>query len=129
MRKRLSTHTAAIVTLFLLSACAANVPPNLSPAGVAAFQGTRVVKALDVLRDAAVDANAQIPPLLSTATTRKVVTYHESAIKTIQAAPSGWAPTVQAGLTEVLKDLPATERQQLAPYVTLAQTLIKEVTR
>lgn len=126
MRLRVSLRTLVLVVLLLAISCAK--PPSLSPAGVAAFNGTRVVKALDVLRDAAIDANAQVPPLLSTATTRKIVTYHESALKTIQVAPAGWVPVVQTGLTEVTNTLPEAERRQLAPYVALVQALIQEVT-
>jgi hypothetical protein len=118
-----------LIAALLVSSACVKAPPTLTPAGVAAFNGTRVVKALDVLRDSAIAANAQVPPLLSTATTRKVVTYHESALKTIQAAPSGWVPTVQAGLTEVGKDLPPAEQQQLGPYLALVQTLIMEVAK
>lgn len=118
-----------LIALLLVTSACVKAPPTLSPAGIAAFNGTRVVKALDILRDVAVDANAQVPPLLSTATTRKVVTYHESALKTIQAAPSGWVPVVQTGLTEVLKDVPPVEQRQLAPYVSLVKTLIAEVSK
>ena len=118
----------ALVILLAVPGCV-HAPPNLSPSGVAAFNATRVVKALDVLRDFAVDANAQIPPLLSTATTRKVVTYHRSAVTTIGAVPSGWVPVVTTGLDEVLRDLPDTERATLTPYVALVKTLILEVSR
>lgn len=116
-----------ILPLFVL-ACTPP-PPNLTPEATLAFKATRVVKALDILRDTAVDANAQTPPLLSEVTTRKVVTYHQSALKVIEATPSGWKPIVQAGLTEVESNLPPPERALLGPYIALAKTIIDEVTR
>ena len=101
-----------------------HAPPTLSPAGAAAFQATRVVKALDVLRDFAIDAEAQTPKMLSTANARTIVTFHESAIKTIAAVPGGWKPTVTAGLEQLQHDLPAADWQRVAPYVNLVRVLI-----
>ena len=115
-----------LCSLVLLTGCQAP-PPNLTPQATQAFYAHRVVKGLDILRDTAIDANAQTPPLLSEATTRKVVTWHQSALKTIQAIPSGWQATVSAGLDELLKDLPPAEANLLRPYVAMAKTLIAEV--
>lgn len=102
-------------------------PPNLSPQASIAFTNTRVQKALDLIRDTAQDANAQAPPLLSTATTRKVTLFHESAIKIIHTAGTGWQSTVRTSLDELLKDVPPAEVQLLTPYVALAKTIIAEV--
>src|ERR1700690_709747 len=83
-------RTSLLVLCVLIgsSACAPP-PPNLTPQAAQAFQNTRVIKGLDVLRDFAIDANAATPPVLSTAVTRKVVLFHESALKIINAAGSG----------------------------------------
>lgn len=104
-----------------------HAPASLSPAGQQAFTNTRVLKGLDILRDFAIDANAQTPPVLSTATTRKIVTYHESTVKIIHGLPSGWKATAQTGLTELSKDLPPAEAKALAPYLTLLATVLSEV--
>ncbi len=109
-----------------LSACA-SAPLNLSPAGQTAFQNTRVIKGLDLIRDTAVSANAQIPPLVSTDTTRKIVTYHRSALLIIRDVPNGWKASVLTGLDETVKDLPAKEAQLIAPYVALVKTLVQEI--
>lgn len=122
--KRLLLLAAVSLTL----ACA-TVPPNLSPQATAAFKGTQVVKALDILRDTAIDANAQTPPLLSTEVTRQVVSYHQSTVKIIQAAPSGWAPVAQTGLDELVKNLAPPDKALLAPYIALIKSVIAEVTR
>ena len=111
----------------------ASAPPNLSPAATLAWNNTRVIRGLDVLRDSAIEANKQISPegtpLLSEATTRKVVLYHASAITTIHATSSGWKAAVLTGLDEVVKDLPPKERAQLAPYVTLLKTILQGVSQ
>lgn len=121
MRTRVFT-----LLLIVLAVSCAKVPPSLTPAGVAAFQGTQAIKALDLLRDAAIDANALTPPLISTDTTRRVVLYHKSAITIIHSTPAGWRSTVQTGLTELRQSLQGSELEQLVPYLRLAQALIEE---
>lgn len=118
--------TLLLVLALTFTACA-SAPPTLGPAAAQAFQNTRVVKGLDLLRDAAIDANAQTPPLLNTATTRKVVLYHESSVKIIHASGSGWKAAVVTGLDELPKDLPAAEASVLAPYLALVKTLLESV--
>ena len=114
------------VLLVLALAGCAKAPPTLSPAGVAAFNATRVVKALDLVRDTAIAANAQTPPLVSTANTRIVVNVYESAVRTIAAAPNGWKAIVSKALDELPNQLGA-EYSQIEPYVNLVKTLIAEV--
>lgn len=116
------------IALVLFYGCA-KAPPALSPTGRAAFQATRVVAALDVLRNFAIDAEAQTPKVLSTDTTRKIVLYHRGAIRTIGAVPQHWNGVVDTGLTELLAALSADERQRLAPYITLIRTIMNEVIR
>lgn len=104
-------------------------PPTLGPVAQADYKKTQVIKVLDLLRDAAVDANAQTPPLISTATTRKVVTVHQAALRTIQASDQGWASAVGAALAQLGHDptiLPS-EVQKLAPYFTLIASVIQQV--
>jgi hypothetical protein len=123
----------AIALTLSFAACGATPPlttsptRNLSAAGLAAFQSTKVVKALDVLRDVAVEAEKQ--HLLSTDTTRKVVTYHLSAVKTIGAVPSGWQTVVGSGLVELGKNIPAAEWKQLEPFANLITTVLHEVSQ
>lgn len=123
---RALTVLAAVATALALFGCA-KAPPTLSPAGAAAFQATRVVKALDVLQDFAIGAEAQTPKLLSTDNTRKVVTYVGASVKTIDAVPGGWKPTVLAGLTALEHEVPAAEWSRIVPYVNLVKALIAGV--
>lgn len=131
----------ALIALVWVTGCT-TAPPTLSPDAKAAFHATRVVQVLDVFRDAAIAANEVIPPLVSTASTREVVLWHKTAIKTIQAVPTGWQATVKAGLFEltchplaapVQPPPPCTARlkpgevEKLTPYVGLALVVINEV--
>jgi hypothetical protein len=109
------------------SSSCSHAPPTLSPAGVQAFNQFQVQKDLDLLRDTAITANAQQPPLLSTDATRKVVEYHKAAITTIHAAASGWKTTLLTGLNETAATLAPGEQAILAPYVTLLRAVLAGV--
>lgn len=127
----LTTQRKAVVALCLvlsLAACA-KAPPNLTPEASAAFKGLQAVRALDILRDTAINANAQTPPLISEADTRKVVLYHQSTVKIIQASPTGWKAVAQTGLDELISNLPPPNRTLLAPYVALLKSILSEVTK
>jgi hypothetical protein len=116
-----------LILALVLPACAP-VPSTLSPAGKQAIQNTRVIKGLDLLRDAAVDANAATPPILSTETTRKIVTWHRSTLLVIQASGNGWQAAVKEALVQLQADIPSpAERARLAPYFTLINSLLAEV--
>ena len=103
-----------------------HAPPTLSPQGTAAFNNTRVIKTLDLLRDVAITANAQTPPLLTTPTTRKIVNFHTLALKTIDASQTGWLSAVSVALFQLRSDpsLLPTELQFLNPYFDLAKSVL-----
>lgn len=128
-----------------LSACK-KTPPELTPEAKIAFQATRVIKVLDVVRDAAIAANELVPPAITTNDTRTVVLWHQTAVQTIAAAPAGWKATVKAGLyaltcnpaayvpmpvvpdpTACQPQIPASANDRLRPYVGLALVVIAEV--
>ena len=110
-----------------LSGCVGNPPPNLTPAAQTAYYQTQIVKDLDLLRDAVVDANALVPSLVSTQTTTLVVKYHELAITLVNNAPLGWKVDLSIGLTGLLKTLPANEQRVVSPYVTLIQVALQVI--
>ena len=114
-----------ILILALAGSACASAPPLASPVATADFRNTQVIQGLDQLRDIAINANAQNPPLLSTATTRKVVQAHEAALKTIHAMANGWQATVLAGLDGVVVTLTPSEQAILAPYIALVKTIIQ----
>ena len=118
----------SVLAIAPMSSCA-KAPPNLSPAGAQAWYATRVVKGLDVLRDTAIDANNQTPPLLTTAETRCVVTTHQTILQTMQAKPSGWPTTVSTALDGLTKPgcLSARSVAILTPYVAVVKTALQEV--
>ena len=119
-------RTLMLLALLVLPACAPP-PPTLSPQATMAYRATQVIRSLDLVRDTAIAANEQVPPLISTATTRRVVLAHKSLITVAHASQAGWSQAVQAGLTELTASLVDTERAQLVPYLTLTQTLLKEL--
>lgn len=106
-----------------------HAPANLTPQATAAFTNTRVIRGLDLLRDTAVDANHQIPPLVSTTTMLRVVRYHLSAVKTIDALTTDWQMSVRVGLDELLKNLPMRDQVLLGPYIALTNAILTEATR
>ena len=115
-----------LLCVFLFTGCA-SAPPQLGPAATAAYHKTQAIKALDLLRDTAIAANAQTPPLVSTADTRQVVLYHQSALRLMDAASAGWPALVRTALDETLVHLAPEARQTLQPYVALVQTVLQEV--
>jgi len=117
-----------IISLLILStSCAGNSQPQLSPAGQAAATVTQVIHAIDVVRDTAIAANAQNPPLISTNNTRKIVDFHESAVKLMVALPTGWKSAVLTSLDELQKNVTVAEWNQISVYVVALKTLIAGV--
>ena len=113
-----------MLALTLAPGCS-KAPPSLSPAGVADFNATRVIKGLDGLMDVAIAAEAQ--KLLTVATTRRVVEYHQVAVKVIAARPAGWSAQVLTGLDGTVATFSPGEQQILSAYVALVKTLLQEV--
>jgi hypothetical protein len=116
-----------LILIAVLTAGCASAPVYLTPAGIAAFNKTRVIKGLDVIRDTAVDANKTIPPIISTATTRKIVEFHRSTLVVINV--NGVRDITTASLDELIKNLPQSEKDLLTPYVILAKTILNEVNK
>jgi len=105
----------------------AKAPPSLSPAGAAAFQKTRVIKGLDLLRDFAIDGEAATPKVVSTDTTRTIVEAHQSILKIMDAAGNGWQALVGTALDEALTRVKDPDRAKVAPYVALVKAILLEV--
>lgn len=125
LRTRLARFSSAAVCI-LLVACA-SAPSQLSPIGRSAFYTMRVVRSLDMVRDIAISANAQTPPLLSTTVTRQVVEYHRSALLTMKQTPDGWKAVVTTGLEQLTTKLLPDDLKQLKPYLDLTRVLLQEV--
>lgn len=120
---------AVIALIFSVAAAcgASHMPPNLTPQAQTAFNKTKAIKTLDLVRDIAIDANAQSSALMTVDDTRKVVTFHQSSLKIIQASDAGWSQIVVTSLQELLKNLPPSERDLLSPYVNLAIATLKSI--
>jgi len=124
--------------VLIITVGCAPVPAPLSQDAVIAFHATRVVKVLDVIRDATIAANELVPPVISTNDTRTVVLWHKTSIQVIQNVPNGWKPTVKASLYALTchplagsgnctPQLPQTAVVRLYPYIGLAIVVINEV--
>ena len=116
--------TLALVTL--LGGCSAT-PPALTPQATQAFYSNQIEKVLDLIRDTAQAGAALTPPVYTVAGARTVTQWHEAAIKTLYAAGSGWQVALDTSLTQLPTLLNAQEAAQIAPYLSLAHTLIQQV--
>ena len=90
MRRRYELFVYFVVSCLLgaalgLAVAGCHAPPNLTPQATTAWHGTRVIHAIDVIRDIAIDGAATRPPVVSETTARRVVTWHRSALLTIHA--------------------------------------------
>ena len=116
-----------ILGLLAMELGCAKAPPNITPQATQAFHKTNVLNGLDLARDFAIDAEATDPKVLSTATTRKIVTYHQSSVRIMQASDAGWREAVMAALDELLGQLSPAERQKFGPYAGLIKSLVQEI--
>jgi len=135
----------ALLLLLALSVPACTkAPPTLTPEAQIAWHATRVVKILDVVRDAAIAANELTPPVILTKDTRTVVLWHKTSVQVIAATPNGWKPAVKAGIYVLTCDplayappapeplvcsptIPPAAVQRLTPYIHIALVVIAEV--
>jgi hypothetical protein len=120
------TFVASMGFVWTVQSCA-TAPPALGPVAAADFQKTRVIKALDVFRDFAIDGEAAKPQAISTETARKIVTYHQATLKILDAAGSDWRSLVATSLDALTPTLPEKDRPKVAPYVALVKALLLEV--
>lgn len=129
MIRQLIAHSLLVLSLIgpISAVDCAHAPPNLSPEAVVAFNNTRIIKGLDLLRDTAVDGNKTVPPVISEATMLRVVTAHRSALIVVHTLGTDWKATVETSLDELLVNLPAAEATILKPYITLTKVVIDEV--
>ncbi len=123
-----ATPLATVILMVVALACAGNRPTgNLSPTGLASYQAIKVVKALDLVRDVAVEGEKQSPKLISPQVALKVISYHRQVVRTIGAVPTGWKSVAVTGLEQLKTDIPADEWKRLEPFINLLKALYLEV--
>lgn len=115
-----------LVGLLALPSCT-HTPPNLGPVAAQDFQKTRIIKALDLLRDFAIDGEAAHPQAVPTPLARKIVTYHQSTLHILDAAGTGWKALVGTSIDEFVNQLTPTEQTRVRPYVGLVKAILAEV--
>ena len=116
-----------IMILCLVSVGCAVPPPNLTPDATWAFNETRTIKGLDLVRDTVVAANKEVPPLVSTDFMVKVTKFHRSALDVIHAHAFGWQAEVTAAEKALLANAPPKEAALAKPYLVLLNTILNEV--
>lgn len=124
--KYIAAFSLAFALGFGVTSCA-KAPPNITPQAVIAFHGSQVIHVLDEIRDAADKAHHTTPPLIDARTQLKIVGWHQDAITIVRATPNGWKATVLDGLVTLKANLSAHDWQVIAPYVALAEILLKEL--
>ena len=124
---KMKLRIVALCAVALVQQGCAKAPPTLSPAGRAAFQAQQAVRVLDVIRDFAVAANDQTPPIVARNDMRKIVEFHQQVVRTIRAVPDGWKPIALTALDQLKADLPPPTWKLLQPYVALLTAVIQEV--
>lgn len=122
-----------ILVLSLVASSACAIPASvggrstaqLTAPGVQALHIIEITKALDIVRDTAIDADkANIVP---NATAKLVVVAHKSIIDVMRAAPSGWKAGVLEILAQLRKDIPAADAAHFTPYIDATVSIIKAV--
>ena|SRR6266404_563030 len=116
------TPLILMITLFV-SGCAS--VPTRSQEANAAFNATKVIQVLDLLRDVAILDNSQPNPVLRTSVVKGIVRFHKTALTVIHAVPSGWKSAVTQGLNVVMLDLTPAEKHHLDPYLTVIQSVLE----
>ncbi len=127
----MTRHTlhAVMVATLLTAGCTGNPPPagdptaGLSAGGRAAYQATKVVKSLDLLRDIVAEGEKLTPKVFSPDTVLQVVAYHRQVVRTIGTVPDGWKAVAVQGLNELKARVPAEQWARMQPWVSLLTVL------
>lgn len=128
----MKTRTTAVlvavslmITLALTPACVKQ-PPNLTPAGQAAFNADQVVQALKVVTDTVIAANQPgANPHLNDADAKAVLQGLKLVVTAVAASPGGWKPAGLAAWAEAKKALTPAQAQVLALYIGMVDILFK----
>lgn len=118
---------AALVAAVLMVGCAGKAPASLSPAGAKIYAANQAVTVVNLVQSTAINLNAATPQLLSDANTRIVGNAMQSARRAIEQTPDGWRAVTVASLTQVRSQLDAVGKQQMAAWLDVAATMIKEI--
>lgn len=114
-----------VLSAALVTGCATNPNPVLTPAAQLASANGRVVHALDVIRDAAlIFVNPQGTGQLPLPIARRLVVTHQDALRILDARGANYVRLIQASLVAVVDVLPPPLNLTLAPYFALASTLL-----
>lgn len=115
----------------MLSGCAAQAPPSLSPTGVRIYQANQALLVLDMIQRSAIGLNriqicepAPCRPMLSDDDTRQVIDTVAIGVKAIQVAPAVWKVQATSTLNEVSSHVGLEGRKTLSQYVNAGLQLL-----
>lgn len=125
--KRMIAAATLSLTLACGGALTPKAPSNLTPQVTAKFYATYIIKDIDIIRDFADDASKTTPPVVSAATLKVVVNWHEALVTVVHASPEGWRTSVAAGLDQLEGLLPPADAAKFKAYIDASRLLIKEL--
>ncbi len=96
---------------------------QLTAPGVQALHKVEVLKALDVVRDVAIDGEAA--KVVPTATAAIVVKTHKGILEVMKQVD--WKSGVLTALDQLKADIPVADRAQFIPYIDSSISIIKAV--
>lgn len=112
--------------VFLLTACATPVTVT-TPQGNVAYTADQIVVRINELQNAAIAANAAVPPALPTATTRVIVQFCVTADKTLAATPAGWPATLLTAWTATKAQIPAQTNPSILAAISAVDVVLGSV--
>ena len=127
----------ALLFMVIVSGCARNAPPSLTPTGVVTYQANQALLVLDNIQRSAIGLNKiercdqATPPvcrkLLSDANTRLTIDIVADGVNTIRAVPAGWKATTVAALKAIAGRLDAEGQKIIAAYVDAANQILQSI--
>ena len=121
MKLRYITFALALLSPVALTQCATPVSVQ-TPAGKTAYTADQIVKRVDELQNATIQANQS--KAIPDATAVMIVKFCVSAAQTLKATPAGWQQTVIVAWGELKKALLTTDAAKLSVYLSTVDLAI-----
>lgn len=136
--KRNAPRAALLALVLVAAGCAGHRPPVtvVTPQGQAAWYASRAVLVFEAIVDTATGLNKlqlctapPVPachPTLSDTNTRVTLQIAKQTVVALGKTPDGWRATTISGLASIRTALDAAGKTQLAEWLALGETLLKE---
>lgn len=140
--KRNAPRAALLALVLVATGCAGHRPPVtvVTPQGQAAWYASRAVLVFEAIVDTATGLNklqrctaptaaveaTSCRPTLSDTNTRVTLQIAKQTVVALGKTPDGWRATTISGLASIRTALDAAGKTQLAEWLALGETLLKE---